>query len=183
MRRGILRVKQSHGIGNSEREHEGNHSFSGGLEVTLSEFQPQIIRSPDHTSRLMWSIVGVFGLTLVHFFCCTCLANHKRGSGWFGIGSVDSPWTPIAWLPAGVFFYIEDRFDVFALGSVGVVLVLCGSLATAVSTFSAIRALTSPCGRRFGSCAWKLWLPVLLWVVWVPVTFEMTWTYQHTVKY
>ena len=54
------------------------------------------------------------------------------GGGWTAIGGVERSWTPVAWLPAGVVFFLADRFAVNALAGAGLVLALCGSIAAGV---------------------------------------------------
>lgn len=158
----------------------------------MTESQPQSIGNSDHINRLMWNIVAVLVLSFVHYCYCSAvgLEIFRRrggftdiGGGWIAIGGVEHSWTPVVWLPAGVFFYFGEKPYLAALGGIGFWLLCFGSIATAVYSVRAIRALTSSSGREFGHCAWKLWLPVLLWAAWVPVTILMTWTYQHTVRY
>ena len=105
------------------------------------------------------------------------------GGGWTAIGGVERSWTPVAWLPAGVVFFVADRLHIDGLAGVGLILALCGSIAAAVSAVKAVRVLCFSTERSFGRYGWKLWLLVLLWFAWFPVPFEMTWTYWHTVKY
>jgi hypothetical protein len=141
--------------------------------------------------RSMWVGVGV-ALTVAHFIYATEVGMEifrRRGGftdvggGWTAIGGVESSWTPLVWLPAGVVFFLSDRFHLDPLAGVGVILALCGSIAAAVSSVMAFRAMCLPIGPRLGRYAWRLWLPGLLWVGWLPVPFEMTLTYWHTVKY
>jgi hypothetical protein len=105
------------------------------------------------------------------------------GGGWTAIGGVERSWTPVAWLPAGVVFFLADRLHIDGFAGAGLILALCGSIAAAASSVKAVRTAFSSTERRFGRYAWKLWLPVLLWAGWLPVPSEMTLTYWHTVKY
>ena len=144
----------------------------------------------------MWKstiwVAACFTLSVAHFVYATEVGMEifrRRGGftdiggGWTAIGGVDRSWTAVAWLPAGVLFFIADRLYIDALAGLGLILALCGSIAAAVLSVKAVGALCFSTERSFGRYAWKLWLPVLLWVGWLPVPFEMTWTYWHTVKY
>jgi hypothetical protein len=142
-------------------------------------------------SRSMWLAVCV-ALAVAHFVYATevGLELFRRrggftdiGGGWTAIGGVERSWTPFAWLPAGIVFFVADRLRIDPLAGVGVILLLCGSISAAVACTRAVSALCFSPAPRFGPFARKLWLPVLLWVAWIPVPFQMTWTYWHTVKY
>jgi hypothetical protein len=61
-------------------------------------------------------------------------------------------------------FFVADGLHADGLASVGLLLALCGSIATAVASVKAARAVCVANERSFGTFAWKLWLPVLLWV-------------------
>ncbi len=157
----------------------------------MSDHESETIPRLKSTSRLMWVGAGL-ALTVVHFVFASDVALEifrqrggftDIGGGWTAIGDVEWSWTPVTWLPSGALFYFADKFDLFALAPVGVLLLFCGSAGAAISAVLAGRALISSSERLFGKCAWKLWLPVLFWLVWVPVPIVMTWTCWHTVKY
>jgi hypothetical protein len=141
--------------------------------------------------RSMWVAAGI-ALAVAHVAFASAVGMEifrgrggftDIGGGWTAIGGVERSWTPVAWLPAGVVFFLADRLHIDGLAGGGLTLALCGSIAAAVSSVKAVRARFFSTERNFGRCAWKLWLPVLLWVGWLPVPFEMTYTYWHTVKY
>src|SRR5262245_65378362 len=87
----------------------------------------------------------------------------EMGGGWTAIGGVERSWTPVAWLPAGVVFFLADRFHLDALAGAGLILALCGSIAAGVTLVKAIRALCFSTERSLRQYGWQLWLPVLLW--------------------
>ncbi len=162
-----------------------------GAEVGAIESGPETFQLLKTLGRSMWLAAGV-ALAVAHVVYASVVGMEifrirggftDIGGGWTAIGGVERSWTPVAWLPAGVVFFLADRLHLEPLAGAGMILALGGSIAAAVLTVKAIRALCRSTGRNFGRYAWKLWLPVLLWVGWLPVPFEMTWTYWHTVKY
>jgi hypothetical protein len=139
----------------------------------------------------MWISTGL-ALTVLHFAYGSQVGLEvfrqrggftDIGGGWMAIGGVERSWSPVAWLPAGVPFYLAAESDLLPLASVGFMLLVCGSAGAAISSIQVVRALISSPERRLGRYAWKLWLLMLLWLAWVPVPFTMTWTYWHTVRY
>jgi hypothetical protein len=157
----------------------------------MSDSNPTTASRADLVRRSLRVCAGLI-LTSIHivYASWTGLEIFRRlggftdiGGGWTEIGGVDWSWTPLAWLPAGVLFLFADMLHFDPLAGAGLYLAFCGSGGAAFSAVQAYRALTSSTTRRFGSYAWKLWLPLLLWLGWVPVPFEMTLTYWHTVKY
>jgi len=161
------------------------------VEVAVSESGAQTFPLLKTLGRSMWVGAGV-ALAVAHVVYASAVGMEifrgrggftDIGGGWTAIGGVERSWTPVAWLPAGLVFFLADRLHMDGLASAGLILAVCGSIAAAVSSVKAVRALCFSADRSFGRYAWKLWLPVLLWVGWLPVPFEMTWTYWHTVKY
>ena len=157
----------------------------------MSESRPQAFQFLKTLGRTMWLAAGV-ALAVAHFVYASAVGMEifrgrggftDVGGGWTAIGGVERSWTPVAWLPAGVLFFLADRLHIDGLAGAGLILALCGSIAVAVFSVKAARAPSFSTERRFGRYAWKIWLPVHLWVGWLPVPFEMTWTYWHTVKY
>jgi hypothetical protein len=136
----------------------------------------------------MWVAAG-FGLTIAHFVYASEVGLElfrqrggftDIGGGWTAIGGVERSLTPVAWLPAGMVFFVADHSHIDGLAGAGVMLLVCGSVAAGVAAVSTMCFSTK---RKFGPYAWKLWLTLVLWAAWLPVPFEMTWTYWHTVKY
>jgi hypothetical protein len=161
------------------------------VEVGVSESRAQAFPWTKNLGHLIWVGVGV-ALAVAHVLYASAVGMEifrRRGGfthiggGWTAIGGVELSWTQVAWVPAGVVFFIADRLHMDALARAGLILALCGSIAAAVSSVKAIHAVCFSTERSFGQYAWKLWLPVLLWVGWLPVPFEMTLTYWHTIKY
>ena len=101
----------------------------------------------------MWVGAGV-AFAMVHFVSANAvgLEIFRRlggftdiGGGWTAIGGVERSWTPVAWLPAGVMFFLADWLHLDGLAGAGLILVLCGS-------FAAAPLLRQCCPLPFASC-------------------------------
>jgi hypothetical protein len=119
------------------------------VEVGVSESGTRAFPWLKTLGRSMWVGAGVaLAVTHVVYASEVGMEIFRRhggftdiGGGWAGIGGVESSWTPVAWLPAGVVFFLADRLHIDPLAGAGLILALCGSIAAAVSSVNAVFAV------------------------------------------